>query len=182
MNIKLTTYDYDILKAICFTTNPTQRMLADECNCSLGKINKSLAKLKEYGYIDTNLNLTEISNDIIKKCKPKRAIILAAGFGMRMAPVNSEIPKGLIEIHGEPLIERTIKQLNEVGISEIYVIVGFMKEMYDYLIDKYNVKLIVNTEYTTKNNLYSLSLANEYLSNSYIIPCDIWALFLVYGK
>lgn len=70
---------------------------------------------------------------------------------MRMAPVNSEIPKGLIEIHGEPLIERTIKQLNEVGISEIYVIVGFMKEMYDYLIDKYNVKLIVNTEYTTKN-------------------------------
>ena len=182
MNIKLTTYDYDILKAICFTTNPTQRMLADECNCSLGKINKSLAKLKEYGYIDSNLNLTKISNDIIKKHRPKRAIILAAGFGMRMAPINSEIPKGLIEIHGEPLIERTIKQLNEVGISEIYVIVGFMKEMYDYLVDKYNIKLIVNTEYTTKNNLYSLSLASKYLSNSYIIPCDIWFRNNPYSK
>lgn len=101
---------------------------------------------------------------------------------MRMAPINSEIPKGLIEIHGEPLIERTIKQLNEVGISEIYVIVGFMKEMYDYLVDKYNIKLIVNTEYTTKNNLYSLSLASKYLSNSYIIPCDIWFRSNPYSK
>ena len=93
---------------------------------------------------------------------------------MRMVPINTESPKGLLEIHGEPLIERLIKQLHEAGVTQIYVIVGFMKEQYEYLIDLYGVKLIVNTEYGTKNNLHSMKLASKYLSNSYIIPCDIW--------
>lgn len=91
-----------------------------------------------------------------------------------MVPINTETPKGLLEIHGEPLIERLIKQLHEVGVSDIYVIVGFMKEQYEYLIDLYGVRLIVNTEYATKNNLHSIKLAAKYLGNSYIIPCDIW--------
>lgn len=102
------------------------------------------------------------------------AIILAAGFGMRMVPINMEIPKGLLEIDGEPLIERQIKQLHEVGIKEIYIVVGFMKECYEYLIDEYGVELVVNAEYAVKNNLYSLYLAKDRIYNTYIIPCDIW--------
>lgn len=77
-----------------------------------------------------------------KNKTPKRAIILATGFGMRMVPINTEMPKGLLEVNGEPLIERIIKQLHEVGIQEIYVIVGFMKEKYEYLMDEYGVDLV----------------------------------------
>lgn len=116
--------------------------------------------------------MREVKN--LKEKKTKRAIILAAGFGMRMVPINTEIPKGLLEVHGEPLIERIIRQLNEVRIEEIYVIVGFMKEKYEYLVDKFGVKLIYNSDYASKNNLYSLKLAKKYLNNTYIIPCDIW--------
>lgn len=93
---------------------------------------------------------------------------------MRMVPINTEIPKGLLEVNGEALIERIIKQLHEVGIKEIYVVVGFMKEKYEYLIDEFGVELIVNSEYSTKNNLYSLKLAVGHLTNTYIVPCDIW--------
>ncbi|MDE6293771.1 MAG: NTP transferase domain-containing protein, partial [Clostridiales bacterium] len=71
---------------------------------------------------------------------PKSAIILAAGFGMRMVPINTEVPKGLLEVNGVPLIERVIKQLHEVGIFDIHILVGFLKEQYEYLIDKYSVK------------------------------------------
>ena len=53
--------------------------------------------------------------------------------------INTETPKGLLEIKGERLIECTIRQLHEVGITEIYVVVGFMKEQYEYLIDEYGV-------------------------------------------
>ena len=109
-----------------------------------------------------------------KEKAPKNAIILAAGFGMRMVPINTETPKGLLEIKGERLIERTIRQLHEVGITEIYVVVGFMKEQYEYLIDEYGVDLIVAPDYASKNNLHSLKTAAAHLSNSYIIPCDIW--------
>lgn len=76
--------------------------------------------------------------------------------------------------NGEPLIERTIKQLHEVGVKEIHIVVGFMKEQFEYLIDEYGVDLIVNEEYASKNNLHSLYLAASHLSNTYIIPCDIW--------
>lgn len=93
---------------------------------------------------------------------------------MRMVPINTETPKGLLEIKGERLIECTIRQLHEVGITEIYVVVGFMKEQYEYLIDEYGVELIVAPDYASKNNLHSLKTAADHLSNSYIIPCDIW--------
>lgn len=106
--------------------------------------------------------------------KPQQAVILAAGFGMRMVPINTEVPKGLLEVHGESLIERIIKQLHEAGVYEIYVVVGFMKERYEYLVNAFGVKLVDNPEYATKNNLYTLSLAKDHLRNAYVIPCDIW--------
>ena len=61
-----------------------------------------------------------------------------------MVPINTEVPKGLLEVNKEPLIERQIRQLHEVGIREIYVVVGFMKERYEYLIDEFGVELVVN--------------------------------------
>ena len=89
---------------------------------------------------------------------------------MRMVPINMEMPKGLLEVNGEPFIERIIKQLHEVGIKEIYVVVGFMKEKYEYLIDEYGVELVVNADYAAKNKLHSVKLAKEHLENVYIIP------------
>lgn len=104
----------------------------------------------------------------------KNAIILAAGVGTRMVPINTELPKGMLEINGERLIERLIRQLREANIQEIYIIVGFMKEMYKYLQDKYHVQLIYNPSYAEKNNLYSLKKAISYMGDTYIIPSDIW--------
>jgi len=100
---------------------------------------------------------------------------LAAGFGMRMVPINTETPKGLLEVKNEPLIERLIKQLQEVGVSDITVVVGFMKEQYEYLIDDFQVKLAVNPDYATKNNFYSLQRVAGILGNTYIVPCDLWS-------
>lgn len=93
---------------------------------------------------------------------------------MRMVPINMETPKALLEIKGEVLIERIIKQLHEVGIKDITIVVGFLKERFEYLIDEYDVELVVNEEYAIKNNLHSLVLAADRISNTYIIPGDIW--------
>ena len=45
-----------------------------------------------------------------------------------MVPINTEIPKGLLKVRGDILIERLIRQLHEVGVDEIIVVVGYMKE------------------------------------------------------
>ena len=151
-----------------------QRELSLKTNFSLGKVNKIINDLQKIKYIYSNNYISPDGIEYIKSHYPQRATILAAGYGLRMVPINTEEPKGLLEVKNEPLIERIIKQLHEVGITDISIVVGFMKEHYEYLIDQYNVKLIVNIHYNTRNNIYSLYLAKDRLENSYIIPCDIW--------
>ena len=63
----------------------------------------------------------------------KNAIILAAGKSSRFAPFTYEKPKGLFRVKGEILVERQIEQLLQAGISDIYVVVGYMKEKFFYL-------------------------------------------------
>ena len=164
----------DILNNLIKEPFINQRILAAQTGHSLGIVNRSIKELISEGYLDEEIRPTEKALREAKEKAPKNAIILAAGFGMRMVPINTETPKGLLEIKGERLIERTIRQLHEVGITEIYVIVGFMKEQYEYLIDEYGVDLIVAPDYAAKNNMHSLKTAADHLSNSYIIPCDIW--------
>lgn len=163
----------DILNALLLEPFVNQRILAEASGHSLGVVNRSVKELVKAGYIDESIRPTEKARAEFKQKTPQRAVILAAGFGMRMVPINTEMPKGLIEVNGEPLIERVIKQLHEVGIKEIYIVVGFMKEKYEYLIDEYGVELVVNPEYAAKNNLHSVKLVKEHLENAYIIPCDI---------
>lgn len=164
----------DILNNLIKEPFINQRILAAQTGHSLGIVNRSIKELISEGYLDEEIRPTEKALREAKEKAPKNAIILAAGFGMRMVPINTETPKGLLEIKGERLIECTIRQLHEVGITEIYVVVGFMKEQYEYLIDEYGVELIVAPDYASKNNLHSLKTAADHLSNSYIIPCDIW--------
>ena len=164
----------DILNTLLLEPFINQRILAEESGHSLGVVNRSLKELIKMDYLDDSIRPTVKAITEFKEKTPQRAIILAAGFGMRMVPINTEMPKGLLEVNGEPLVERIIRQLHEVGIKEIYVVVGFMKEKYEYLIDDYGVELVVNIEYAAKNNLHSLKLVKEHLENSYIVPCDIW--------
>lgn len=151
-----------------------QRELSLKTDFSLGKVNKIINDLQKIKYIYSKNYISPDEIEYIKSHHPQRATILAAGYGLRMVPINTEEPKGLLVVKNEPLIERILKQLHEVGITDISIVVGFMKEHYEYLIDQYDVKLIVNTHYNTRNNIYSLYLAKDRIENSYIIPCDIW--------
>lgn len=97
---------------------------------------------------------------------------MAAGFASRCAPLSYERPKGLFTVKGEVLIERQIRQLQEAGVSEIYVVVGYMKELFFYLEDKFGVKIVVNDDYYRRNNTSSLYAARYYLRNTYICSSD----------
>ena len=167
--------ELDILNAIRKNPKVNQREIANQSGYSLGFVNRVVKELQEEKWLSPSGELTKKAKTFIKENQPQRAIILAAGFGMRMVPINTEIPKGLMEVKGEVLIERMIRHLHEVGITDIQVVVGFMKERYEYLIDEFQVKLVVNSEYQVKNNLHSLSKVKSLLDKTYIIPCDIWA-------
>ena len=170
----MTVFELDVLKVIYEDGFANQRVLSEQSGYSLGTVNKSIRSLIGQGMLSEDIRVTTKAKEEIEAKSPRNAIILAAGFGMRMVPINLETPKAFVEVNGEKLIERQIRHLHEANIHDIVIVVGFMKESFEYLVDKYNVKLVVNHEYAQKNNLYSLAKVVDDISNTYIIPCDIW--------
>ncbi len=134
----------------------------------------SLRTLQEEGYLSPELAVTEKTAALIEANRPRRAIILAAGAGVRMLPELT--PKGLLTLNDEPLIERCIHQLHEAGVFDITAVVGYRQEAFEYLSDKFGVKLIPNEDYATHDSLRSLARALEEtsLENCYIVPSDLW--------
>lgn len=100
------------------------------------------------------------------------AVIMAAGTSSRFAPLSYEKPKALIEVRGEILIERQIRQLQEAGIPEIYIVTGYKAEHFTYLQEKFGVKLIHNPHYLTRNNNASIYMVRDILKNSFICSAD----------
>ena len=164
----------DVWMTLAQSPSTNQRELAGCAGMSLGAVNKALLELRRQGIVTETGQLSAAGREALADNRPRRAILLAAGPGMRMVPINQQAPKPLLEVRGETLIERLIRQLREAGVTEIAVVVGFLKEQFEYLIDSCGVKLIVNPLYASKNNLHSLALASAWLEDAYIVPCDLW--------
>lgn len=108
--------------------------------------------------------------------KRRNAIILAAGTSSRFVPLSAERPKGLVEVKGEVLIERQIRQLKESGIADITLVVGYKAEMFDYLRDKYGVSIVLNEDFARYNNTSSLIRVIDKLDNTFVCSSDNYFL------
>ena len=97
---------------------------------------------------------------------------MAAGTSSRFAPLSYEKPKGLLEVKGEVLIERQIRQLHEAGITDIIVVVGYKSAQFHYLEERFGVRLVMNEDYNTYNNTSSIIRVIDALGDTYICSSD----------
>ena len=98
---------------------------------------------------------------------------MAAGKGTRMRPLTDRIPKPLINVNGQVMIETCIEALKSNGINEIYIVIGYLKEQYSYLCKKYSdITLIENPYYDFCNNISSLYVAKDHLEDVLIMDGD----------
>lgn len=149
-------------------------------NCSSDlDVKKSLQKQEVFNYLiqagliaKNGSKITDTGLEALEPYRVNNAVILAAGASTRFIPLSLEQPKGLFEVKGEKLIERQIQQLQDAGIKNITIVLGYKKEMFYYLEDKYGVNFIINESFNIKNNIESLYLAKEKLRNTYICVSD----------
>lgn len=137
---------------------------------SRDEVAQLISNLEKKGYVADG-KVTGLALEEIAPLKVENAVILAAGGGDINAKSIYNMPKGLFVKNGETLIERQIRQLQEAGITDITVVVGYKQELYFFLVDKWGVNLEINTD-LKKNNIFSLYMAKEYLGSTYILNCD----------
>lgn len=158
----------------------TQRGLAQALDVSLGTVNSLVKECMAQELIipgdETPYALSEKGRELLEHYRVDGALIIAAGFGSRFVPLTFETPKGLLKVFGERMIERQIRQLHQVGIHNITIVVGYLKEKFEYLIDKYDVTLLYNGEYSSKNTLTTIYHARNVLQgrNMYLLSSDNW--------
>ena len=170
----LTRRQFDILEALA--TNKTvlsQRDLEKVTGHSLGSINKTVKELTDLGYMEEGV-ITNSGINALEPYRAKRAIVIAAGFGSRLVPITFNTPKPLVRVHGVRIIDRLIEACLEAGINEIYIVRGYLGELFDQLLYKFPmIKFLENPMYNEANNISSALVARYMLSNAYVFEADL---------
>ncbi len=149
----------------------SEAALAASLRLSEDDVRENLQAMRAEGLL-ADFALTGQGENILHNFKVDNAVIMAAGMSTRFAPVSYARPKGLVMVRGEVLIERQIRQLQAAGIDDITVVLGYKKEQFFYLEDKFGVKFIINPDYHRYNNISSLYLARHELKNTYLCSSD----------
>ena len=172
--MELTRKQFDILEALATNKESlTQRQLEEFTGHSLGTVNRVLKELTELDFVEEG-KITNSGVDALEPYRAKRAIFIAAGFGSRLLPITFNTPKPLVRVHGVRIIDRLIDACLEAGINEIYIVRGYLSELFDQLLYKYPmVKFLENPVYNEANNISSALVARYMLSNAYVFEADL---------
>ena len=172
--MSLTRKQFDILAAFATSRDSlTQRDLKECTGYSLGTVNQVTKELADLSFIKDG-KITRNGLDALEPYRCKRAIFIAAGFGTRLVPITLNTPKPLVRVHGVRIIDRLIDACLQAGITEIYIVRGYLGELFDQLHYKYPmIRFLENPMYNEANNISSSLVARYMLSNAYVFEADL---------
>ena len=172
--MELTRKQFDILEALATNKKViTQRRIEDLTGHSLGTVNRIMKELAELGFVEDG-KITNSGVNALEPYRAKKAVFIAAGFGTRLVPITFNTPKPLVRVHGIRIIDRLIDACLEAGINEIYIVRGYLGELFDQLLYKYPmIKFLENPVYNEANNISSALVARYMLFNAYVFEADL---------
>ena len=151
----------------------SQRGFSKKIGLSVGTINATIMQLEEKGLLADGM-ITQAGLEALEPYRVKRAIFIAAGFGSRMVPITLNIPKPLVRVKGERIIDSILDAVVAAGIEDIVIVRGYLSEQFDQLLYKYpNIKFVENPAYNEANNISSAMCVRYLLGNSYVCEGDI---------
>ena len=114
-----------------------------------------------------------------KDAQVHTAVLLAAGRGSRLQPATHAVPKCLSEVNGVPILAQQVRCLQRWGFERLIMVVGHLDGQVRNFLDRMDARLtidyVVNPRYRTTNNIYSLWLAQEQISDPFLLlECDLF--------
>jgi len=172
--MELTKTQFDVLSTLAVTKEKlSQRQIQEASGHSLGTVNKILREFTDCGFIADG-NITPTGLDALEPYRAKKAVFIAAGFGSRLVPVTLNTPKPLVRVNGKRIIDTLIDACLDAGISEIYIVRGYLAEQFDQLLYKYPmIRFLENPAYNESNNISSAMVARYLLQNAYVLESDL---------
>ena len=157
----------------------SQRKLADDLTITLANAAKLVKDLADHDYInelaDGSIEISEKGLKALDPYRVRKAIILAAGFGQRLAPVTLDTPKPLVKVNGVRILDTLLDALYAKGITNITIVRGYKKEQFDELLEKYpTIHFIDNPEFNLANNISSAIHAINLIDRCYICEADLY--------
>jgi Predicted sugar nucleotidyltransferases len=108
-------------------------------------------------------------------------VILAAGTASRLRPLTDSTPKCLLHIGNRSIVERTIRAVFHAGVIHFTVVVGFQDWMIKNFLKRnfpsLDFTFIVNNQFDSTNNAYSLLLAREEIEGHELLLLDSDVVF-----
>ena len=110
--------------------------------------------------------------------RARRAVMLASGAGTRLRPITINTPKPMVNVNGRRIISTLLDALAAIGVEEVIVVTGYLKEEFELLKRDYPyVSLVENPLYETTNNISSVCCAlaaNPFsFQNAYVFESDL---------
>ena len=103
-------------------------------------------------------------------------VILAAGMAKRLRPLTDTKPKCLLEVGGRTLLERTVRAMQQAGITEFVVVTGYcadqIRHFLENLPDSPEFHFLHNADYEHNNNIYSLWMSMEVVRGKEFLLMD----------
>jgi len=79
--------------------------------------------------------------------KPSKAMILAAGLGVRMRPLTNRMPKPLVKVAGRALLDHVLDKLAEAGVGEAVINVHYLPDqIIDHVASRSRPRVIISDE------------------------------------
>src|ERR1700712_765686 len=79
--------------------------------------------------------------------KPAKAMVLAAGLGVRMRPLTDRMPKPLVRVAGRALLDHVLDKLADAGVKDAIVNVHYLPDqIIDHVAARAHPRVIISDE------------------------------------
>lgn len=102
-------------------------------------------------------------------------LVLAAGAGRRLRPLTDDLPKALVPVAGRTVLESTLSNFAEVGLTDVVVVVGYCADAIERRVPELErrtgvaIELVHNDHAEDRNNAYSLWCARAWLARGVVL-------------